>query len=98
MIGTYFTSSKRIVVLGGGGFIGSHLCRELVAYGYQVRIFDKVYGERRLIADLIDKIEIVEGDIARPNDVIAALRDADTVFHLIHTTVPGSSMSDQAYA
>lgn len=85
------------VVLGGFGFLGSHICRELVNNGYPVRIFDKSSAERKRIADIVSKVEIVEGDIAHPEDVLAALQGADTVFHLVHTTVPGTSMADPAH-
>jgi UDP-glucose 4-epimerase len=94
---SYNQGSKRVVVLGGCGFIGSHLCSALVASGYAVRIFDKTYADRRLVAKIETEVEIVEADIARPDDVIAALRGADTVIDLVHTTVPGSSMNDPAY-
>lgn len=85
------------VVLGGCGFIGSHLCRALVREGRRVRVFDKLYAGRKLIRDLGGEVELVEGDIARAGDVLAALEGAETVFHLVHTTVPGSSMADPSY-
>ena len=87
----------RVVVLGGLGFMGSHICRELLARGYNVRIFDRLYALRTLIEDIEDRVEIVEGDMARTDDVLGVLRDAETVIHLVHTTVPGSSMKDPAY-
>ena len=89
--------AERIVVLGGCGFIGSHICRALVRRGSQVRIFDRVSAGRELVIDIESSMEIVEGDIARPDDVINALDGCDTVIHLVHTTVPGSSMIDPAY-
>ena len=88
---------RRVAVLGGLGFIGSHICRQLVACGYAVRAFDKLYALRTLIEDIEGDVEIVEGDIARPDDVLSVVSDVDTVIHLIHTTVPGSSMKDPAY-
>lgn len=88
---------KRIVVLGGLGFIGSHLCRALVSGGNEVRIFDKLYASRKLIRDIEHRVEIVEGDISRAEDVLNCLRDAEVVVHLVHTTVPGSSMDDPAH-
>jgi UDP-glucose 4-epimerase len=87
----------RVVVLGGLGFMGSHICRELVARGYRVRIFDRLYALRTLVEDIEGRVEIVEGDMALTDDVLNVLRDADTVIHLVHTTVPGSSMKDPAY-
>jgi UDP-glucose 4-epimerase len=88
----------RVVVLGGLGFVGSHVCRELLARGYDVRIFaHKLYALRTLVEDIEDRVEIVAGDMARTDDVLGVLRDADTIIHLVHTTVPGSSMKDPAF-
>jgi len=83
--------------LGGLGFLGSHVCRALVVRGYAVRIFDKLYALRHLVEDFEDKVEIIEGDIARPDDVLSTIAEAGTVINLVHTTVPGSSMKDPAY-
>ena len=85
------------VVLGGLGFIGSHLSRALLRLGYRVRIFDKLYASRQLIEDIQPQVEIVEGNYERPEDVMDVLADAAVCYHLIHTTVPGSSMQDPIY-
>lgn len=85
------------VVLGGLGFMGSHLSRALLHLGYRVRIFDKLYAADQLIRDIQSQVEIVEGDYERPEDVMGVLADASFCYHLIHTTVPGSSMQDPAY-
>jgi UDP-glucose 4-epimerase len=88
---------RRVVVLGGLGFMGSHLCRALLAEGMDVRVFDKLYASHALVEDIEDRLEVLEGDIARPDDVLGVLEGADTVIHLVHTTVPGSSMKDPEY-
>jgi UDP-glucose 4-epimerase len=85
------------VVLGGCGFLGSHLCRDLVRNGHPVRVFDKPREGRRRVEETLGGVELVEGDFASEGDVLGALRGADTVFHLVHTTVPGSSMERPAY-
>jgi UDP-glucose 4-epimerase len=87
----------RVLVLGGLGFIGSHLSRLLVTEGHRVRIFDKLYGSRDLVADIQGEIEIEEGDAERPEDILRALRDIDVAIDFIHTTVPGVSMNDPSY-
>jgi len=66
----------------------------LVEHDYSVRIFDKLYASQELIDDFKGRVEVIEGDISRAEDVLAAIADADIVINLIHTTVPGSSMAD----
>lgn len=90
-------SRGRVVVLGGLGFMGSHISRALVSRGERVRVFDRLYASRALVADIEPQLEIVEGDINRSNDVVEAVGDAETVLHLVHTTVPGSSMADPVF-
>src|SRR5712691_9198420 len=85
------------VVLGGFGFLGSHICRMLVRSGRSVRVFDKMFADRARLSDIASEIQFVEGDVARAGDVLKALEGAGTVFHLVHTTVPGSSMDDPSY-
>ncbi len=90
-------NNSRILVMGGLGFIGSHLTRLLLQEGYRVRIFDKLFGSYNSIAGIEEKVEIDEGDAERPEDIIRALRDIDIVIDLIHTTVPGASMNNPSY-
>jgi UDP-glucose 4-epimerase len=86
-----------IVILGGLGFIGSHLVRAFVRMGFPVRIFDKLYTSHELIKDIESSVEVIEGDVQRPQDVLDALSGGEICFHLIHTTVPGSSMEDPGF-
>lgn len=78
----------KILVTGSDGFIGSHLTEELVKKGYQVKAF--VYYNSfnnwgwldMLPRDIMDHVEIFQGDIRDPNGVEEAVRDMDAVFHL----------------
>ena len=88
---------ERVVVLGGLGFIGSHLSRSLNKHGYAVRIFDRPGVSRELIKDCERDVEIVAGDISQPQEVIDALESAAILINLVHTTVPGSSMKDPVH-
>jgi UDP-glucose 4-epimerase len=88
---------KLVVVMGGFGFIGSEVCRVLVSQGYTVRIFQKKSSSSVRIDPISNALEVFRGDQCSPSDVIAALKDAHTVIHLIHTTVPGSSMSSPGF-
>src|SRR5438309_660426 len=88
---------ERISILGGLGFMGSHISRELVNRGHDVRIFDKLYASYELIDDFKNAVQVFEGDVSRSEDVLAAIADANIVINLIHTTVPGSSMDEPSY-
>jgi UDP-glucuronate decarboxylase len=63
------SSSKRILVTGGAGFLGSFLCERLVEMGHEVICVDNYYtGQRRNIAHLLGKtnFELVRHDITFP--------------------------------
>ncbi len=62
-------SNKRILVTGGGGFLGSHLCERLLNEGHEVLCVDNFYTGRRVnIAHLISNpyFEILRHDICFP--------------------------------
>lgn len=72
------------VVLGGGGFIGTNLCRRLLASGHRVRAF----GRQCRFPDDLRGIEWCEGDFTDQDAVAAAIASFDIVFHLVHSTMP----------
>lgn len=89
---------KRCLVLGGRGFIGSHLVEALLARGYAVRCLYRPHGvllneKRSAHPDL----EILEGDFSNGADVANALQGCEICFHLISTTLPKSSNSDPMF-
>jgi UDP-N-acetylglucosamine/UDP-N-acetyl-alpha-D-glucosaminouronate 4-epimerase len=52
------------LVTGGAGFIGSHLCEELVRRGERVRVVDSlITGKRQNLAHL-SQVEFLQGDLA----------------------------------
>ncbi len=70
------------LVTGGAGFIGSHIVERLVADGQPVRVLDDFSsGKRANLAPFAAKIEIVEGDLRRPEDCARACAGIDFVFH-----------------
>ncbi|HEV58864.1 MAG TPA: SDR family oxidoreductase [Phycisphaerales bacterium] len=73
---------NRFLVTGGAGFIGSNLCRALVAEGCFVRVVDNlITGRRRNLEGLWDRIDFVEADMGDPDVAHAAMRDIDVVLH-----------------
>lgn len=76
----------RIVVTGGAGFIGSHLCARLLEEGHQVTAIDNlITGMSRNIAPLLPDpgFSFVEHDVVRPMDL-----PTDAVFHLASPASP----------
>jgi UDP-glucuronate decarboxylase len=80
----------RILVTGGAGFIGSHLCDALLAAGHTVAVADNFLTGRRLnLAHLLDQpgFTLLEHDITRPLDPLAD-QVVDQIFHLASPASP----------
>jgi nucleoside-diphosphate-sugar epimerase len=73
---------KRILVTGGGGFIGSSLVRALLERGDTVRVLDNFStGDRRNLEPVVADVEIVEGELRSYERIHAAIRGIEVVFH-----------------
>jgi nucleoside-diphosphate-sugar epimerase len=56
--------SKKILLVGGAGYVGSVLTHELLERGYAVRILDRLYFGDIGLRDHRDRVELVVGDSA----------------------------------
>lgn len=81
----------RALVVGGRGFIGSHVVDELVAQGHGVVAFDRSPVPEAEGRGGVSHVEASLGDIAA---LEAALVGVDVVYHLVSTTVPSTSNLD----
>src|SRR2546421_571322 len=76
-------TADSVLVTGGTGFIGAALVRRLVADGRAVRVLDNnSRGSCERLGRLVDRVEVVEGDIRDSNLVREAAHGVDTVVHL----------------
>lgn len=75
-------------MLGGNGFIGSHVVDCLVEAGHSVRVFDRSPERFR---PPLSKVEYVTGLFGDSFSIAEALAGIDVVYHLISTTLPGTS-------
>jgi UDP-glucose 4-epimerase len=72
----------KVLVTGGGGFIGSHIVDRLLAEGHSVRVLDNfATGRRENLLGVLDDIELVEGDLQSYERVHNAVIGCEVVLH-----------------
>jgi len=81
-------SGARALVTGAGGFIGSHLVERLAREGADVVAFTRYTSQSKrgllemVPAEILEKVQVIRGDIRDADAVESAVRGADYVFHL----------------
>jgi UDP-glucose 4-epimerase len=84
----------RCLVVGGNGFIGTHLTDRLLESGSRVRVYDR--GPNKFRA-LPQGAEYVEGELGNHGLIREALEDIEVVYHFVSTTLPKTSNDDPLY-
>jgi dTDP-L-rhamnose 4-epimerase len=88
---------RKILVTGGAGFIGTHLCRALRRAGARVTVLDnllpQVHGER---PEIPEGVEFVFGDVCDAAVVAKVVGRAEALVHLAAETGVGQSMEEIA--
>lgn len=75
--------TRRALITGGAGFIGSHIARALLERGDSVRILDDLStGRMENLRDVVDDVELLRADIRNEDALGQAVKDVDTVYHL----------------
>lgn len=82
------------LVLGGSGFIGSHLVDRLLADGHRVTVYDR---GRSWLRPRPERASFVAGELGNDALVREVVSGADWVFHLASTTTPKTSNDDPLY-
>ena len=77
---------KKILILGGAGFLGSNLCCYLRNQGYGVCCFDVEYPAQRQKG-----IHYIKGDFFNDGELEDAVSDKECIIHAISTVNPGNS-------
>jgi len=81
----------KVLVIGGSGFIGSHIVDGLLAHGHSVRVFDRQPEKFR---EPLRGVDYRFGDFADRMALVEALTGVDAVYHLVSTTLPGTADLD----
>lgn len=78
------THVESVLVVGGAGYVGSELTRQLLNSGYRVRVLDLQLFGLDPLQDILThrRLEVQKGDFRNIEDVTKALRDMDAVVHL----------------
>lgn len=81
-----------ILIIGGNGFIGSHLVDEFAARGEAVTVFDRFRSSGTTFT--ATDVRIVQGDFFDADSVARAVEGHDTVLHFLSTTTPATAAED----
>ncbi len=89
--------SKKVLITGGAGFIGSHLADELLQHHYQVRVLDSLIpqvhsSQGSCPSYLHPDVELMIGDVRDPSAVRHAIAGVDAVYHFAAAVGVGQSM------
>lgn len=71
-----------ILVTGASGFVGGHVARALVRAGAPVRLLLRASSSTAAIDDLLDRVEIVRGDLTDSASLRAAVAGCEQLFHV----------------
>jgi UDP-glucose 4-epimerase len=82
------------LVLGGNGFIGSHLVDGLLEEGHPVRIYDRSPNRFHTTPQ---NAEYVEGELGNHGLIREAVEGVEAVFHFVSTAIPKTSNDDPIY-
>jgi UDP-glucose 4-epimerase len=84
----------KAVIVGGNGFIGTHLVEFLIREKIKVRVFDRFPSQ---FAQPKSEVEYIIGDLGNHGALAEIVESADWVFHLAYTTLPKTSNDDPVY-
>lgn len=81
----------KVLLIGGCGFIGSHVVDSLVGAGIKVRVFDRALERFR---PSVPGVEYIHGDLADMAAIYEAMANVDALMHFASATVPATASLD----
>lgn len=92
---------NKILITGGAGFIGKHLCQKLLEEGYKVKCLDNFYRfDKEKVSGLLkeENFELIEADIRNREDIEPHFQDVDHVVHLAAQSDVAGSLENKDYS
>ena len=77
-----FLDYREVLVTGGTGFLGRHVCRALIARGYLPRLLVRVGSEGRIPGDIRHAGRVTPGDVTNRESVEMAAQSTEAIVHL----------------
>ena len=86
-----------ILITGGAGFVGHNTVHRLVAAGKPVRVMVRdVAKAQKHLAEVIDQIEIVSGDVVDRQSILPIMQGVTTVIHLVAIAIEKGAQTYEA--
>src|SRR5258706_9563233 len=86
-----------ILVTGASGYVGNNLVRRLVKAGKPVRaMVGHVEKAKLRLSDIDSKVEIIQGDVTKPETLGKAMQGIDTVVHLVAIAIEKGNRTYEA--
>jgi UDP-glucose 4-epimerase len=83
---------KKVLVLGGTGFLGMNLCCQLYNNGIKIKVYSRGKGYYEYMKKIYTEIEYVCGEFSFESEFEQLVDDVDIIFHLISSTRPSNMM------
>lgn len=89
--------SKKILVTGATGFLGSRLVERLASTSDEIFILVRKTSDLTALSGVLEKVSMVYGDITDPASVDAAMKGMDLVYHTAGLTYMGDRKNELLY-
>jgi UDP-glucose 4-epimerase len=74
---------ERVLVTGGGGFVGTHLVKRLIEEGNEVTVFDLQRGNSNILSGCAEKVRFIRGDVTNRTALEKVFAEEfDVIYHL----------------